>query len=45
MNVTASPIQKVSFAALEDSEATGAAEISTSIASDTSKQAEAVALS
>ena len=45
MKVTASPIQKVSLAAVEDKEATGAAEISTSIASETSEQAEAVALS
>ena len=45
MKVTASPEQKVSFAAEEDKEATGAAEISISIPSETSEQAEAVVLS
>ena len=45
MKVTTSPVQKVSFAAEEEREATGAAEISISIASDSSEQAETVALS
>ena len=45
MKVTASPVQKVSLAAVEDNEATGAAEISISMASDSSEQADSVALS
>ena len=45
MKVTLSPVQNVLLATLAESEATGAASMMISIASETAKHAEAVALS